>query len=60
MIEKDLRDDCPHWILSSYGPGRDAPDQLFGGFPREQSFEEMRLYYYEAKAKGTEQQAVSI
>ncbi|KAH8673449.1 hypothetical protein BX600DRAFT_433078 [Xylariales sp. PMI_506] len=42
-IKIDLVDERPHWILSSYGPGKDAPEQLFGGFPREQSFEEIRL-----------------
>lgn len=42
-IKIDLVDERPQWILSSYGPGRDAPEQLFGGFPREQSFEEVRL-----------------
>lgn len=39
----DLVDERPQWILSAYGPGRDAPEQLFGGYPREQSFEEIRL-----------------
>lgn len=33
------------WALSAYGPGKDAPRQLFGGYPREQSFEEMRLHH---------------
>ncbi|KAK6220618.1 40S ribosomal protein S20 [Pestalotiopsis sp. IQ-011] len=42
-IKIDLVDERPQWILSSYGPGREAPEQLFGGFPREQSFEEIRL-----------------
>lgn len=59
VIERDLSTDLPQWILSSYAPGRDAPGQLFGGYPREQSFEEMRLHYYTAKAAGNEQQAVS-
>ncbi|KAI1878402.1 uncharacterized protein JN550_000584 [Neoarthrinium moseri] len=44
-IKIDLLDERPQWILSSYGPGRDAPEQLFGGFPREQSFEEIRLSF---------------
>jgi nucleoporin NUP42 len=43
LIKIDLLDERPAWILSSYGPGRDAPEQLFGGHPREQSFEEIRL-----------------
>ncbi|KAM0820262.1 putative C3H1-type domain-containing protein [Seiridium cardinale] len=42
-IKIDLVDERPQWILSAYGPGRDAPEQLFGGYPREQSFEEIRL-----------------
>ncbi|KAI0129096.1 hypothetical protein BJ170DRAFT_594914 [Xylariales sp. AK1849] len=42
-IKIDLLEERPSWILSSYGPGKDAPAQLFGGFPREQSFEEIRL-----------------
>ncbi|KAK6088106.1 hypothetical protein SCUP234_01172 [Seiridium cupressi] len=42
-LKIDLVDERPQWILSAYGPGRDAPEQLFGGYPREQSFEEIRL-----------------
>lgn len=57
-IEKDLTVETPQWILSAYGPGRDAPGQLFGGALREQSFEEMRLHYVDARAAGNEQQAV--
>lgn len=57
-IRRDLTTEAPEWILSSYGPGRNAPGLLFEGFPREQSFEEMRLHYYAAKAVGNEQQAV--
>lgn len=60
VIEKDLTSDAPQWILSAYAPGRDAPDQLFGGYPREQSFEELRLHYLMGKASGNEQQAVGI
>lgn len=56
IIVNDLRDH-PEWVLSAYGPGKDAPAQLFGGI-REQSFEEMRLYHYQAAAAGKEQQAV--
>lgn len=44
QIETDLSDERPGWILSAYGPGKDAPEQLFGGYPREQSFEEIRLH----------------
>lgn len=57
-IEADLTTETPTWILSAYAPGRDAPDQLFGGYPREQSFEEMRLHYMKGKAEGNEQKAV--
>ncbi|KAG6010553.1 hypothetical protein E4U21_005906 [Claviceps maximensis] len=57
-IQKDLLTEAPTWILSAYAPGRNAPEQLFGGYPREQSFEEMRLYHLMAKASGTEQQAI--
>ncbi|KAK6834755.1 hypothetical protein PG987_009449 [Apiospora arundinis] len=42
-IRTDLADERPTWIMSAYGPGKDAPEQLFGGYPREQSFEELRL-----------------
>jgi nucleoporin NUP42 len=58
-IEKDLTNEVPQWILSAYAPGRDAPGQLFGGYPREQSFEELRLHFMMGKASGNEQQAVS-
>ncbi|OJK03219.1 hypothetical protein ASPACDRAFT_40542 [Aspergillus aculeatus ATCC 16872] len=43
----------PEWIFSCYGPGRDAPRQLFGGPQREQSFEELRLRHYELVAQGS-------
>ncbi|KAL7805837.1 hypothetical protein V8C44DRAFT_340169 [Trichoderma aethiopicum] len=59
VIEKDLTTEAPQWILSAYAPGRDAPDQLFGGYPREQSFEELRLHYLAGKASGNEQQALN-
>ncbi|KAI4161075.1 MAG: hypothetical protein LQ342_005238 [Letrouitia transgressa] len=57
-IIKDLSDDRPLYILSSYGPGKDAPQQLFGGQPREQSFEELRFRHYELAASGNERQAI--
>lgn len=57
-IRTDLSGELPKWILSCYGPGRDAPDQLFGGFPREQSFEEMRLAFMEGQARGNAEGAV--
>ncbi|KAF5002679.1 hypothetical protein FGRMN_217 [Fusarium graminum] len=59
-IERDLTNELPTWILSAYAPGRDAPQQLFGGYPREQSFEELRLHYMTGKASGNEQQAAQI
>ncbi|KAG7417119.1 Nucleoporin AMO1 [Fusarium oxysporum f. sp. rapae] len=58
-IEKDLTNEVPQWILSAYAPGRDAPGQLFGGYPREQSFEELRLHFMMGKASGNEQQALN-
>lgn len=48
----------PHWILSAYAPGREAPIQLFGGLPREQSFEELRFRHYELSAQGRQQEAI--
>ncbi|KHN97170.1 CCCH zinc finger domain protein [Metarhizium album ARSEF 1941] len=59
IMIKDLTSDAPQWILSAYAPGRNAPEQLFGGYPREQSFEEMRLHFMMGKAAGNEQQALS-
>ncbi|KAK7423189.1 hypothetical protein QQZ08_009185 [Neonectria magnoliae] len=58
-IERDLTAELPGWILSAYAPGRDAPEQLFGGYPREQSFEELRLHFMIGKAAGNEQQALN-
>ncbi|KAI9822286.1 MAG: hypothetical protein M1827_000004 [Pycnora praestabilis] len=58
IILNDLSKEVPQWILSAYGPGRDAPIQLFGGHPREQSFEEMRLQHYIAATSGNTQQAI--
>ncbi|TEA13890.1 Nucleoporin AMO1 [Colletotrichum sidae] len=58
-IEKDLVSEAPQWILSAYGPGKDAPEQLFGGPAREQSFEEMRLHHVIATASGNPQQALN-
>ena len=48
----------PNWVFSCYGPGRNAPRQLFGGPQREQSFEELRLRHYEATAAGNPNQAL--
>jgi hypothetical protein len=58
-IEGDLKNEKPQWPFSAYGPGRDAPIQLFGGFPLEQSPEELRVLYYKAAANGNPQSAVS-
>ncbi|KAI0471399.1 hypothetical protein F4859DRAFT_515614 [Xylaria cf. heliscus] len=43
-INVDLAEERPTWILSCYGPGKEAPEQLFGGYPREQSLEEVMLH----------------
>ncbi|KAK0724485.1 hypothetical protein B0H67DRAFT_568058 [Lasiosphaeris hirsuta] len=58
-IRHDLSEDVPTWILSAYGPGKLAPEQLFGGYPREQSFEEVRMHYLQGAAAGNEQGALS-
>ncbi|MCJ1247696.1 hypothetical protein MMC30_004911 [Trapelia coarctata] len=58
IIRDDLTREKPIWILSAYGPGKLAPLQLFGGSPREQSFEELRLRHYELAATGKQQQAI--
>ncbi|KAI1103678.1 hypothetical protein F4804DRAFT_217450 [Jackrogersella minutella] len=55
-IKSDLTVERPSWLLSSYGPGRDAPEQLFGGHPREQSLEEIMVYI---KNAASQQQAES-
>ncbi|KAK0610118.1 hypothetical protein B0T17DRAFT_621390 [Bombardia bombarda] len=59
VIERDLRNELPTWILSCYGPGRDAPEQLFGGHPREQSLEEIRLHYMQGAMSGNPQGALT-
>ncbi|WEW60128.1 hypothetical protein PRK78_005613 [Emydomyces testavorans] len=48
----------PQWIFSAYGPGKQAPIQLFGGPDREQSFEEMRAIHYAAAASGNVEKAI--
>lgn len=58
IIEQDLTNEKPQWILSAYGPGRDAPEQLFGGIPREQSFEEVRFHYVVANQLGKGEESV--
>ncbi|KAL2016407.1 hypothetical protein VTK56DRAFT_3792 [Thermocarpiscus australiensis] len=58
-IQRDLANELPQWILSCYGPGRDAPEQLFGGYPREQSFEEIRLHYLQGVMAGNPQAALN-
>jgi nucleoporin NUP42 len=57
-LVRDLKNERPLWIFSSYGPGKNAPVQLFGGPQREQSFEEMRLRHYIAAAQGNPQSAI--
>ncbi|KAK4167007.1 nucleoporin AMO1 [Cladorrhinum sp. PSN259] len=59
IVQRDLTSELPQWILSCYGPGRDAPEQLFGGLPREQSFEEMRLHYMMGAINGNPQAALN-
>ncbi|KAL8928495.1 MAG: hypothetical protein Q9208_001729 [Pyrenodesmia sp. 3 TL-2023] len=58
IISKDLTNERPSYILSAYGPGRDAPQQLFGGHPRELSVEELRHRHYELAAAGNLPQAI--
>lgn len=58
-IYKDLTEERPSWALSAYGPGRDAPEQLWGGYPIEQSFEEARLHFVMGQLAGNPQGAVS-
>ncbi|KAK3947272.1 hypothetical protein QBC32DRAFT_224561 [Pseudoneurospora amorphoporcata] len=58
-IQKDLTEELPTWILSAYAPGKQAPEQLFGGEQREQSFEEIRLYYMNGLAAGNPEGALS-
>jgi nucleoporin NUP42 len=58
ILRTDLSSERPIWIMSAYGPGKDAPDQLFGGYPMEQSFEELRLHYMKGVAEGNPQGAV--
>ena len=57
-MKKDLTEDRPRYILSAYAPEKDLPIQLFGGYPREQSFEELRLRHYELAFQGNQQQAI--
>lgn len=58
MTIQDIKSDLtagqgrPIWVFSCFGPGRNAPRQLFGGPQRELSFEELRLRHYEAAASG--------
>ncbi|KAJ4289929.1 hypothetical protein N0V88_006726 [Collariella sp. IMI 366227] len=59
IIERDLRNEPPQWLLSCYGPGRDAPEQLWGGYPREQSFEEIRLHFMMGAMAGNPQGALN-
>lgn len=59
-IIADLTVEKPQWILSAYGPARKSSAQLFGGYPREQSFEEIRLLHYMASPDPQRvQQAIS-
>ncbi|KAK4187660.1 hypothetical protein QBC35DRAFT_229762 [Podospora australis] len=44
-IRADLTTELPQWILSCYSPTKNSPVNLFGNYPREQSPEEIRMYY---------------
>jgi len=60
-LEDELLYERPMWLMSSFGPGVDPPIQLFGGYPLEQSMEEVRVQHYLAMAMGNGfEQAVSI
>jgi hypothetical protein len=60
-LEKELSGERPLWIMSSFGPGLDAPIQLFGGYPLEQSMEELRVQHYLTMAMGNGvEQSVSV
>ncbi|KAK4150493.1 hypothetical protein C8A00DRAFT_36896 [Chaetomidium leptoderma] len=59
IIHRDLALELPQWILSCYGPGRDAPEQLWGGYPREQSTEEIRLHFMLGAMAGNPQGALA-
>lgn len=59
-IVKDLTEELPTWVFSAYGPGRNAPGQLFGGSQTEQSFEELRLHHWKSLAAGNPQVAVCL
>lgn len=59
-IINDLTVEKPKWVLSAFGPGRQAPAQLFGGFPREQSFEEIRLLHFMASSDQNRLQQVIL
>ncbi|KAG8529378.1 uncharacterized protein KY384_006014 [Bacidia gigantensis] len=57
-LANDLSTERPQWILSAYAPGKDTPSQLFGGYPREQSFEELRVQHYHLAAQGKAREAM--
>ncbi|KAF2459585.1 hypothetical protein BDY21DRAFT_362290 [Lineolata rhizophorae] len=59
-IETDLRFERPLWPCSAYGPGRDAPRQLFGGYPIELSPEELRAMFYKGMSQGDTAQAIQL
>ncbi|KAK4675239.1 hypothetical protein QC764_001550 [Podospora pseudoanserina] len=58
-IRKDLQNELPQWIFSCYGPGKDAPDNLFGGYPREQQPEELRIHFMKGQAAGEAEAAMN-
>ncbi|KAK4132119.1 hypothetical protein BT67DRAFT_444018 [Trichocladium antarcticum] len=59
QIRKELTTELPQWIFSSFSPGKDAPEQIFGGYPREQSPEELRLHFMQAAMSGNPQGALN-
>lgn len=48
----DLQHEKPQWPFSAYGPGKHAPRQMLEGLPFEQSPEERRLGFYQARDAG--------
>ncbi|KAI1005819.1 hypothetical protein K3495_g2400 [Podosphaera aphanis] len=59
-IINDLVKDRQIWKLSAFAPVAQSAAQLFGGYPREQSYEEVRLRHYTASQDPQQlQQAMS-
>lgn len=58
MLQDELSTERPIWMMSCYAPVVQGEVQLFGGFPLEQSQEEIRTLHYQALATGNIQQSV--